>query len=477
MPANRPGRPHGKTYGRYDKSCLVPHGDGFKFLRTIPRNFRAVLGKSAWIKTFGKNTSRGEAERAAEALRIATTLELERLKRLAPAELAELEAAGGVDDWRARSADALRYDRTFAPLFEMAARMTPDPDMPDHMQDDDILTAAHARRTLVAIEEQKTRVARIERTLKGEAAPEAALLSLVAVWEKARPQRNCKSAEKSRLYVTRFVEVVGDIDPQSVRRAHVIQFRDALEARGYTTVNISQHLAKLQTLFKTAVSEGVMVNNPAEGVKARRQARDTIAEDDKGFTAQHMQRLFAALDGETPDFQWIIRLLAYHGARSSEICQLKCEDVTTLSGVDVIRIHGKHGSVKNRQSIRDIPVHPKCKAIIAYAAKGAPDAWLFPSLADTGQGRGNNFQKYANGKFLRGKVGITDRATGSREHTQSTHSFRHAFSTACREAEMPDAVKYALMGHALGKGEGGKYGSAPSLKVRAKWLAKVDPLI
>ena len=41
---------------------------------------------------------------------------------------------------------------------------------------------------------------------------------------------------------------------------------------------------------------------------------------------------------------------------------------------------------------------------------------------------------------------------------------------------MPDAVKYALMGHALGKGEGGKYGGGPSLKLRAKWIAKVDPL-
>jgi hypothetical protein len=41
---------------------------------------------------------------------------------------------------------------------------------------------------------------------------------------------------------------------------------------------------------------------------------------------------------------------------------------------------------------------------------------------------------------------------------------------------MPDAVKYALMGHALGKGEGGKYGEGPSLKLRAKWIAKVDPL-
>jgi hypothetical protein len=56
------------------------------------------------------------------------------------------------------------------------------------------------------------------------------------------------------------------------------------------------------------------------------------------------------------------------------------------------------------------------------------------------------------------------------------HSLRHAFSTACREAEMPDAVKYALMGHALGRGEGGKYGSVPSLKLRAKWITKVEPM-
>ena len=94
---------------------------------------------------------------------------------------------------------------------------------------------------------------------------------------------------------------------------------------------------------------------------------------------------------------------------------------------------------------------------------------MFPSLTDSKQGRGHNFQNYANRKFLRLTVGITDRA-------YSIHSLRHAFSTACREAEIPDAVKYALMGHALGKGEGGKYGTGPSLKLRAKWVAKVDPL-
>ena len=69
-------------------------------------------------------------------------------------------------------------------------------------------------------------------------------------------------------------------------------------------------------------------------------------------------------------------------------------------------------------------------------------------LNEPKQGRGHNWQNYASRNFLRPKVGITDRAV-------TMHSLRHTFSTLCREAGMPDAVKYALMGHALGKGEGG----------------------
>ena len=153
-----------------------------------------------------------------------------------------------------------------------------------------------------------------------------------------------------------------------------------------------------------------------------------------------------------------------------------------LHGIDVIRVHDKSGgSVKNRQSVRDIPIHPKCRGIIVYAAKVAKahgaDAYVFQSLKPTRTtGREHSFQNYANGKFLRSKVCITDRRAGSRQYEKSIHSFRHRFSTLCREAEMPDAIKYALKGHALGKGEGGKYGAAPSLKLRAMWIAKIDPL-
>jgi hypothetical protein len=32
------------------------------------------------------------------------------------------------------------------------------------------------------------------------------------------------------------------------------------------------------------------------------------------------------------------------------------------------------------------------------------------------------------------------------------------------------------MGHTLGSGEHGAYGNAPSLRLRAKWIAKINPL-
>ena len=87
-------RPEGKTYGPYRKSYIVAHGNGYKFHRTVPHRFRRFLGKTAWIAWLG-NVSRAAAEQAADALRLASTQELQRLERLKPGELEELASAGG----------------------------------------------------------------------------------------------------------------------------------------------------------------------------------------------------------------------------------------------------------------------------------------------------------------------------------------------------------------------------------------------
>ena len=74
--------------------------------------------------------------------------------------------------------------------------------------------------------------------------------------------------------------------------------------------------------------------------------------------------------GESEAFIWVVRLLAYHGMRSGEACQLRAADVTTLHAVPVLRVHDLHGRVKNRASVRDIPIHPACMNILRVARDG-----------------------------------------------------------------------------------------------------------
>jgi integrase len=274
------------------------------------------------------------------------------------------------------------------------------------------------------------------------------------------------------LCVRRFVDLVGDLETHEVTRAHVIAYRYALEnLPRMKSPNISEHLCKMHVLFNIALSEVIVAMNPARGVRAR-DFGVKLGARRQGFTSEQVRQIFAALKGETEAFAWVVRLLAYHGMRSGEACQLRAADATVLHGIPVIRVHDLHGRVKNRSSIRDIPIHPACLSIRDVARQTilerGPDAWLFPSLPAKRLGRARWFQDYGS-RFLRQTVGITDRR-------YTMHSFRHLWRTLARECEMPESVSRAIMGHTLGTGEHGAYGAAPSLKLRAEWIAKIDPL-
>ncbi len=238
------------------------------------------------------------------------------------------------------------------------------------------------------------------------------------------------------------------------------------------SANIGEHLCKMHVLFNLALSEGIVEVNPAHGVRARDFGVKLSAKR-QGFTFEQVRQIFDALIGESDAFVWVVRLLGYHGMRSGEACQLRAADVTVLHGIPVLRVHDWYGRVKNRASIRDIPIHPTCVNILRLArdaeAKYGADAWLFPTLPVKELGRGRWFQDYGS-RFLRHKVGITDRR-------YTMHSFRHLWRTLARECEMPESVSRAIMGHTLGAGEHGAYGGAPSLKLWAEWIAKIDPLV
>ena len=60
-------RPMRTGRGSYRKSYIVPHGNGFKYLRGVPRDIQHLENRRAWVKCLG-NVSRAEAETLAHGL-------------------------------------------------------------------------------------------------------------------------------------------------------------------------------------------------------------------------------------------------------------------------------------------------------------------------------------------------------------------------------------------------------------------------
>lgn len=449
------------TKGPYRKSHLVRHGNAWKYKRSVPLALRDLVGKNAWVQYLG-DVDRSVAEIIAHTEDAKNGELIKRLRALPYLERLVIVGHGGIDYLQARTAVAEMF------AAELESSRTIDIDAPDAAQR--ILERERKRREA---EEYRAQAARLKKaSAKLNRRTEAELMALVDLWHKVKRPRSDKAIEKMRLYVRRFVEIVGDFEPKKITRTHVISFRDALEKRGLTSSNITQHLDKLHTLFNVALSEGKVDANPAYKIKARKDG-GKLSDGRQGFTSVHVRKMLAKLKHEREDFGWIARLLAYHGARSGEVCQLRCDDVTTLHGVPVLRVHDRHGRVKNKASIRDVPIHPKCQKIVAYAkriaAEHGADSWLFPDLPSQKQGRAHWFQNYSSSVFLRKTCGI-------KEGCYTMHSLRHTWRTLAREINMPEPVSRSLMGHSLGKDDHAGYGGVPSLKMRAEWMAKIDPL-
>ena len=457
------------TKGPYRKSHLVRHGNAWKYRRGVPRDLQGLIGKTAWVRYLG-DVDRGAAEIAAHTEDAKNGALIAQLRTLTPHDRAEIRSKGGIEKFNqfAKTDEGIPFLKAVA---ELELSEENNEGVPESFVAEGALNILQAKQALDHAQAQVRKARSVAKKLTGRA-DGAELLSLVDLWYAVKRPRSDKAVEKTKLYVRRFVEIVGDVEPEKVRRADVIRFRDELEKQGYTASNVAQHLDKIHTLFNVALSEGKADINPAYKVKARKDG-SKLSDGRQGLTSAHIRIMLSKLKGEREDFAWIVRLLIYHGTRSGEICQLRCDDVTTLHGVSVLRIHDRYGRVKNKASVRDIPIHSKCKKIIAYAkrvaAKHGADAWLFADLPLQKQGRAHWFQNYKSRSFLRETCGIKERC-------YTMHSLRHTWRTLAREIDMPEPVSRTIMGHSLGRDDHAGYGSGPSLKARAEWMAKIDPL-
>ena len=190
-----------------------------------------------------------------------------------------------------------------------------------------------------------------------------------------------------------------------------------------------------------------LASRKAPAVKAARQA----------FTAEEIARVYQAAKtkGDTP-LADLIALGAYTGARIEELCSLTLD--TSKDGVFVIE------DAKTDAGNREVPIHPKLKALVTRLRKDAKDGYLVPSTAEGKYGvRSDPLSK----RFGHLKTALEF----GREHV--FHSIRKTVATQLEQAGVAEGIAADVLGHEKKTLSYGLYSAGSSMKDKAKAVAKL----
>lgn len=271
-------------------------------------------------------------------------------------------------------------------------------------------------------------------------APPLPLQKLLDSW-KAERRPVAKTVYEYTRVVRDLKEHLGHDDARRIASKDLVAWKASMVEAGLAPKTIRDaKLAPIRAILRWAADNELLSSNPAERVSIDVKIR--AADSKRGFDDQEAKTILAAAGKDAdPVRRWVPLLGAYSGARVSELCQLRVQDVQQIEGVWCMKLLPEAGSLKTRGSERVVPLHHAVidAGFLKFVEKGKPGP-LFPDLPPDKFGKqGGNGTKVI-GRWVRG-LGLTD------PRLSPSHSWRHRFKTlGRRHGLMPDIVN-AITGH------------------------------
>ena len=272
-----------------------------------------------------------------------------------------------------------------------------------------------------------------------------------------------------------WTRVLGDLatylghdDARRLTTADLLAWKAKLIELGRKPKTIRDgRLAPVRAVLQWAVDNGHLTANAAERVGI--DVRSKPGEKKRSFTDEEASTILKAADRETDVVRrWVPWLCAYSGARISEICQLRAEDIRRVEDVWSMSFSPEAGNLKNVNSERVIPIHPALieRGLLMFAA-GVASGPLFANLTPDRFGkRGGNGTKLL-GRWVR-SLGLVD------IRLSPVHSWRHRFKTSGRRHGVAPDMLDVLTGHAPRTVADG-YGEYP-MQALLRELSKIPAL-
>jgi len=230
---------------------------------------------------------------------------------------------------------------------------------------------------------------------------------------------------------TRATKSVNSVTPRDVQRFISKRKKDGCSP---TTLNLDGKI--LRTLFNYARRLGYIQNNPAEAVELpKKQHRERGV-----FTPEEVVKLLDVAKGE---WKSMVMLGYYTGARLSDCCKFKWEDVDFKKGViayDVKKTGERHLTPMHTE----LADHLKT-LVPAKKRKG----FIMPGMSKKGpggqHGMSEGFKRIVKNAGI--DLDIVE-AQGSRRMSRKTfHSLRHSFISGLANAGVSEEIRMKLTGH------------------------------
>jgi integrase len=276
---------------------------------------------------------------------------------------------------------------------------------------------------------------------------------LVDGWAAERRPVAKTQYEWSRV-VRQLEAYLGHSDAHRLTGENLVEWKNSMIEAGLRPKTIQDaKLAPLRAILQWGVQNKLISINPADGISLNVKSKQ--GEKKRSFTDEEAKLILrAALAEKDPVRRWVPWIGAYSGARVSEICQLRSEDVLQIEDIWCMKLDPEAGSLKTSGSERIIPLHPELieNGFLKFVAtiKSGP---LFAALSPDKFGkRGGNGTKVI-GRFVR-QLGLTDM------RLSPNHSWRHRIKTSGRKFALAPDILNAITGHSA-KSDGDKYGEVP----------------
>ncbi len=282
---------------------------------------------------------------------------------------------------------------------------------------------------------------------RGASSPAFSLHDLHLRWQAAN-QISEDSSRACLRAIRLFEEFSGSVKVTRINRDMGDKFRSWLQQQPTSSKTARDRLVWVKSLLNYACDDLELIpKNPWRGldIKTRTESpRQPWSNESLSKLFNHPIWKKGLIPNDTKAgglaAYWIPLLALYSGARCSELCQLRTNDIKKESGVWMMQIHDGDSTqrIKTIAARRTIPLHDELLRLgfVQYCAS-IKQGSLWPELPKR-EGKAGGFFSQFFGK-LRAELGIPP--------SMGLHSFRHSARTNLVCAGVAESVIDRLLGH------------------------------